>query len=228
MKLLLPILLCMLVSAGSAVASEEQRYNQVRLQAQQSESVSNDTMHVSLSAYAEHRDAASLAEQINADMEWALAVAGKYKDVKASTGGYRTWPVHRDNVMKGWRAQQTLSLESRDIKALSQLSGKLQEKLQIKSMNFSVSDEKRAIVENRLITSALDAFKERARLVGENLQANGYRIVDINVGTSAQHPPVLYQRMATAAMESDSQVAVEGGDSDINVNISGSIELIIP
>ena len=120
MKMLLALVLCTLVYATSAVADEEQRYNQVRLQAQKSESVSNDTMHVGLSAYAEHRDAASLAEQINEDMEWALAIVSEYKDVKASTGGYRTWPVHRDNVMKGWRAQQTLSLESRDIKVLSQ------------------------------------------------------------------------------------------------------------
>lgn len=227
MRWLATVLACLCL-AGVAVADDEPRYNRVYLQAQQSESVSNDTMHVSLAAYAEHRDPATLAEMLNTDMQWALAAVEDYQTVKASSGSYQTWPVHRDNVMKGWRGQQMLSLESVDTDRLSELSGKLQERLQIKSMQFSVSDEKRAQVENRLIDASLDAFKARARLVGENLDAKSYRIVDINVGTSSQRPPVMYQRMATAAMESDAAVSVDAGDSDIHVTVSGTIELVIP
>jgi predicted secreted protein len=210
-------------------ADEQPRYNQVRLQAERSESVSNDTMHVTLSTYGEMKDAGMLAEKINGDMEWALAAAKGFEGVKVSTGSYQTWPVRRDNVMKGWRAQQELMLESRDMTELSRLTGRLQEKLQIKTMNFTVSDERRTAVENRLITAALDAFRERAGIVEGKLQANGYRIVDINIGTSAQRPPIVYQaRMAAAPMESASPVAVEGGESDVQVTISGTIELIVP
>ena len=227
MRWLATILAC-LCFAGAAVADDEPRYNRVQLQAQQSESVSNDTMHVSLAVYAEHRDPATLAEMLNEDMRWALALVEDYQGVKASSGSYQTWPIHRDNVMKGWRGEQMLLLESIDTDRLSELSGKLQERLQIKSMRFSVSNEKRALVENRLIGDALDAFKARARLVGENLDAKGYRIVDINVGSSSQRPPVMYQRMATAAMEPDSAVSVDAGDSDIDVTVSGTIELVIP
>lgn len=227
MRWLATILAC-LCFAGAAVADDEPRYNRVQLQAQQSESVSNDTMHVSLAVYAEHRDPATLAEMLNEDMRWALALVEDYQGVKASSGSYQTWPIHRDNVMKGWRGEQMLLLESIDTDRLSELSGKLQERLQIKSMRFSVSDEKRALVEDRLIGDAMDAFKARARLVGENLDAKSYRIVEINVGTSSQRPPVMYQRMATAAMESDNAVSVDAGDSDIHVTVSGTIELVIP
>ena len=112
---------------------------------------------------------------------------------------------------------------------LSKLTGELQNNLKIKSMSFSVSDEKRIAVENRLIDAALNAFKVRALIVGENLNARGYRIVDINVGASAQRPPVMYQaRVATMAMESNDSVAVEGGESDVQVSVSGTIELDIP
>jgi len=224
-------LLACVMTAVAAVRADDTppRYNQVHLQAQQSEAVSNDTMHVTLNSYAEMQDSTRLAARINQDMEWALAKAKQYRDVKVSTGGYQTWPVIRQEVTAAWRGQQDLMLESRDTETLSQLTGELQEKLKVKSMSFSVSDEQRIAVENRLIDDALNAFKVRARIVGDNLSAKGYRIVDINVGTSAQRPPVMYQaRMATMAMEASDAVAVEGGESEVQVTVSGTIELQIP
>jgi predicted secreted protein len=219
--------LCLVVIAGTGQADDDLRYNQVRLQSGQTESVSNDTMHVTLQTYAEMQDPAKLAARINREMEWALEKAKQVKDVKVSTGSYQTWPVTRKEVTTGWRGQQALILESRDTEVLSRLTGQLQEKLQIKSMNFTVSDEKRVAVENRLIGIALNAFKERARIVGDNLKADGYRIVEINVGTSSQRPPVIRQaRMAS--MEAGDAVAVEGGESDVRVTVNGTIELHIP
>jgi predicted secreted protein len=219
----------LLLPAHTARADTDLRYNQVHLQAQQSESVSNDTMHVSLSTYGEARDPASLAMQLNTDMEWALAIARQNEGVTVSTGGYQTYPVHRDNVLKGWRGQQSLELEGKDTRQIGELAGQLQEKLQIKSINFSVSGEKRHAVENRLIDRALEAFKQRARIVGDNLKASGYRIVDINISTSAQRPPVPYQaRMMAAPMEAAAAVAVEAGESDIVVSVNGTVELQLP
>jgi predicted secreted protein len=223
------LLVCLAVCARTGLANDDLHYNQIRLQSQQTESVSNDTMHVTLQTYAEMQDPAKLATRINREMEWALAKAKPVEGVKVSTGSYQTWPVTRKEVTTGWRGQQTLILESRDTEALSRLTGQLQEKLQIKSMNFSVSAEKRVSVENRLIDVALNAFKERARIVGDNLKADGYRIVEINVGTSTQRPPVMYQaRMATMSVEAADAVSVEGGESDVRVTVNGTIELHIP
>jgi len=226
------LLLAGLCGTATVMAGEAPRYNQVNLDAQVYEQVSNDTMHVSMNTYGEHREAARLAAQINGDMEWALSLAKPHQDVKISTGGYQTWPLpSKDNLTtKGWRGQQTLTLESRDSETLSQLVGQLQERLKINAMNFTVSDEKRVAVENRLIDSALEAFKARAKIVSTNLKASGYKIVSINVGTSAPPPPVLYRaRMATMAMETAGPpVAVEGGESEVRVTVNGTIELVMP
>jgi predicted secreted protein len=223
------LLLCLAVFAGTGLADDELRYNQIRLQSQQTESVSNDTMHVTLQTYAEMQDPAKLAARINQEMEWALAKAKQVKGIKVRTGSYQTWPVTRKEVTTGWRGQQDLVLESRDTRALSDLAGQLQDKLQIKSMSFTVSDEKRVTVENRLIDLALNAFKERARIVGDNLKADGYRIVEINVGTSTVRPPMMHQaRIASMSMEAGDAVAVEGGESDVRITVNGTIELQIP
>ena len=223
------LLLCLSVFTSISLADDELRYNHVRLQSQQTESVSNDTMHVTLQTYAEMQDPAKLATRINQEMEWALAQAKQQKGVKLRTGSYQTWPVTRKEVTTGWRGQQDLILESRDTQALSHLTGQLQDKLQIKSMSFSVSDEKRVTVENRLIDLALNAFKERARIVGDNLKAGGYRIVELNVGTSTARPPMMHQaRVASMSMEASDAVAVEGGESDVRITVNGTIELQIP
>jgi len=229
-----PILLLLtgLFAATAAAAGEAPRYNQINLDTQVSEQVSNDTMHVSMNTYGEHREAAQLAAQINQDMDWALSLAKQHKAIKISTGSYQTWPLpSKDNLStRGWRGQQTLTLESRDSEVLSQLVGSLQERLKINAMNFTVSDEKRVEVENRLIDSALEAFKTRARIVSANLKAADYRVVAITVGTSAQPPPVLYRsHVTTMAMESAAApVAVEGGESEVRVSVNGTIELVMP
>ena len=80
------VLCAALLLAGPVTADEQPRYNLVRLQAQESEPVSNDTMHVTLSASGEQRDAADLADRINADMAWALDLAKRHEAVKVNTG----------------------------------------------------------------------------------------------------------------------------------------------
>jgi predicted secreted protein len=225
------ILTAMLLACcmSAAAAETESHYNRVQLQAQQRESVSNDIMHVTLNSFGEARDPASLAVRINEDMDWALGIARRHEGVTVGTGGYRTYPVYKDNVLTGWRGEQSLELEGSDSRTISRLVGELQEKLQVKSMSFSVSDEKRAGVENRLISQALDAFKARAGIVVGNLRATGYRIVDITISTSSQRPPTPYPvGMLAAPMQAESRVAVEAGESDISIMVSGTIELSLP
>jgi predicted secreted protein len=228
----LPVTLAALLLAGftgAVHADTDSVYNRVRLQVQQTESVSNDTMHVTLNTFDEARDPASLTSRINQDMEWALGIARRQQGIMSRTGGYQTYPVYKDNVLKGWRGEQSLELEGKDIHAMSRLVGELQERLQVNSMSFSVSDEIRTEVENRLISRALDAFKARAAIVVDNLHATGYRIVDMTISTSSQRPPAPYPvaRMA-ATMQSESRVAVEAGESDVSVVVSGTVELSLP
>ena len=186
-------------------------------------------MHVTLNTYAEMQDSSKLAARINQDMDWALAKARQYSDVKVSTGGYQTWPVTRKEVTSAWRGQQDLILESQDTEKLSQLTGQLQEKLKIKSMSFSVSDEKRTAVENRLIDAALNAFKVRAGIVGDNLNAKGYRIVELNVGTRhSAHRSCTRQEWPPWPWRPVTLSPSKGGESDVQVTVSGTIELQIP
>jgi predicted secreted protein len=214
----------------AARADADTHYNRIQLQAQQTESVSNDVMHVTLSTFGEARDPAELATRVNDDMQWALGVAKRYAGVTVGTGSYQTYPVYEENELKRWRAQQNLELEGKDSRRVGQLVGELQARLQVKSMSFSVSNEKRITVENRLIGQALEAFKTRAGIIGNNLHSTGYRIVDLSIGTSSPRPPVPYPVGVRAASmtAAESRPGVQAGESEIAVTVSGTIELTMP
>ena len=126
---------------------------------------------------AENRDPAKLAEQINTDMHWAVQRLKSQTAIKTQSGSYQTYPVYDDKKIVRWRGRQDLQLESGDVDVLSKVLGDLQERLQIQSLQFSVSPEKLATVESALIEEALAAFRKRAALISRSLDAGDYGLV---------------------------------------------------
>ena len=110
--------------------------------------------------------------------------------------------------------------------AVTRLVGKLQSRLQLQSLSFSVSPEQRRKVEDGLIEEALGAFQARADLVRRNLGASGYEIVSLGIDTPGGPPPP--RPMLRAAAVSEAAVAppaVEGGTTRVGVQIHATIEL---
>lgn len=211
------------LSQARAADEAPLRYNQIHFQAERSRPVDNDRMHATLYVTAEDADAARLAGEINRTMDWALKAAKSKTRVQAHTTGYRAYPVKEK--LKRWRATQELQLESSDFAELGGLIGQLQERLQVGAIHFSISPERRKLVEDELITQALDAFKQRAELVRRQLAAKGYRLVDISINTGGGPQPVPMMRGAFMESASVSPPAVEAGTGTLSVNVGGTIEL---
>jgi len=152
----------------------------------------------------------------------------KTTGIKYETGNYQTQPIYQNQQIAGWKASQEIELKSSDFNQLSTLVGKLQKDLKISSMAFEVSKPVRQKAEQRLSIDALDQFKERAMLIQKTMGASGYQVVSINVDTGSNRPLMRPMMMrAEMAMASDSGgPSIEGGDSTINVNVSGQIQLI--
>ncbi len=229
----MPRFICLIATAfilglsitGPASAAEETpRYNQIHFQVERNRAVDNDRMHAVLSTTAEDDNAARLADQINRTMDWAHKTAKTKTKIEVRTGGYRTHPVYDKDKIRRWRATQELILEASEFAELGGLIGQLQERLQVTSINFSVSAEKRRAVEDDLITRSLEAFKLRAELVRKQFAAKGYRIVEVSINTGGGQPVPL---MRGLAMESASVAppAIEAGTSTLTLIVGGTIEL---
>ncbi|HNP02208.1 MAG TPA: SIMPL domain-containing protein, partial [Agitococcus sp.] len=150
--------------------------------------------------------------------------------VKLTSGNQQTYPIYNDkNKLDGWRGRAEIQVSSKDFKSAGELISQLQSKLQLNNLNFSVAPETRRELENQLITEAVAAFKTRADKIKTAWSAKGYKLIQMNLGTTNNQPPQPMYMMARAAkMEmADGAPAADyaGGQSRLNVQVSGSIEL---
>jgi len=227
-RLLLTVpILGLAVTDRTMAADETARYNQIHFQVERNRPVENDRMQAVLSVTAEDENPARLADQINRTTAWALKTAKAHHKVEARTASYQTYPVYDKNKIRRWRGTQELVLEGSDFADLGGLVGQLQERLQVTSINFSLSPARRAAAEDEMITQALEAFKQRAELVRKQLAAKGYRIVDAFIDTGGGQPVPIMRRAAamSSAAEAVAPPAVQGGTSMLTVNVRGVIEL---
>lgn len=208
-----------------AFAADETLFNTVNLQAQAEREIENDQMVVLLATELEGAETASLAAKINSDMKWALERIKKYASVESQTKSYQTFPTYRKQVIISWRASQQIEIKGENIAELTELVGKLQEKLQVKQMSFNPTTENIVKFENELIEEAMQAFLARVEIVKKHMPAKNHRIINLNINTGGYNPPVIYaQRNLMKSMEMASSPAVETGTSKVTVSVSGSVQ----
>ncbi len=216
------------VFSATALAETVIAEDQVSFQVEVGRDVGNDRMVAILNVMAEEKKPANLADRINSTMAWALDQARANKQVTSRSGSYQTYPVYDDRKIVRWRGRQELQLESQDVDQLSQLVGILQSRLQMQSLQFSVSPDRRRQVENELIEQALDAYQARADIIRKSLGAKTYKLMDINIRSSGRSPviPMRAEAVSTLSRSSVSTPALEQGTSRVNVQVSGKIRLL--
>jgi len=211
--------------------AEELNYNLYQLHASANEDIANDLMVVTLKSLHQADSAQQASEQVNKDMQWALSELSKDARVSAKTEGYRTYPQYRNEKIRAWTVAQNLRLESDDFEWLTDKIAKLQERLNVQSMSFGVKPETRTILENKLMTEVLAAYRQRADIVVNAMQAKGYKIVNTSINTQGSYSPQFAQRsqgkslQISALSESHTQPAVESGETKITVNVNGQVQL---
>ena len=217
---------CLFISALSQAHDNDPLFNQVNLQAQAERDIPNDQLTVIMAVEEEGKEAEKIANKINKDMAWALDNVKKHKDIDSRSLSYNTQPIYDKRVVIGWRANQQLKLTSDHIPKLTGLVGELQQRLQVKSMNFSPKRETRERYENELIEEAMLAFKKRVEIIKKHMDEKNTRIVNIHINTSGGYPRPVYAESRVMAMDAmaKSAPAIEAGTSKVTVTISGSVQ----
>ncbi|MFT7460627.1 MAG: putative secreted protein [Planctomycetota bacterium] len=228
MHLLSNILFLIVFFVYADVASShetETLFNQVHVQAQAERDIPNDEMQTLLVSEHQGKNASDLSRRVNEDVKWAISIAKKNKDIEVSTRAYQTYPIYKDRDVVAWRVSQELQLKSKNMAELSEVIGELQEKLQVRQMQFSASKQTRDEIENELIEEAMQVFKRRAAIIKKHMEEKDYRIVNLHVNSNGQQPQMMHaQRNRVQAMEMASAPTVEAGTSKITVTVSGSVQ----
>lgn len=231
----LPLALALLAAplAIPALAETPLPYQRVSFSTEVAREIPNDQMNAVLSVELSDKDATRLAQQIATLMNDAMRKASAYPMVRTTTGSQNTWPVYGPGLttsskLESWRGRAEIRLESKDFKATSELVAKLQDKLQLNGVSFSVAPDTRRKVEESMTGEAIAAFRARAETVRSAWAAKGYRLVDMNLGAAGGPMPYMPMARAMKAMDGAESVPsqdVAGGDTRLVVNVSGSIEL---
>ncbi|MEE9319603.1 MAG: SIMPL domain-containing protein [Granulosicoccus sp.] len=214
---------------NASEATSETLYNVFTLAASASAELDNDLMIATLAVQAEDKDAAQLANQVNATMTWAINQLRPFSTIKKKTRDYQTYPRYDSSQARrliGWHATQTLEIETDDFQAAGKAIQLLQEKLQIQGTQLRAKEKTRQRGSDALISEALSAFKDRALLVQTNMGAPGYRILDITIETDdSSQPQYRSEAMTMRSMDAVSAPAIESGTSRVSVQVHGRIQL---
>ncbi|NMG75524.1 SIMPL domain-containing protein [Aromatoleum diolicum] len=224
--LALPLALLLLGNVHAAAAEPARAPTTVELSAEASRPARNDMATAILYFQADDKSPAALSRQVNAAIAAALEQTRTYPAVKAKTSGASTFPVYgkEGRKIEGWRMRSEIHLESRDIAALSELLGKLQSSLALASLAMQPAPDTRKSTADLAATDAIHAFQARAQSIAGTL-GKPYRIRHLSVTYGGNQRPV-FPVMKSAAFAADAApMAVEAGESEIAVTVSGTIEL---
>jgi predicted secreted protein len=218
-------LLCLALLPLPALGDENDAVR-LHVSASSERDVDNDRMDVTLQVERSGADTAALAREVRQIMDRALAMGRDYPAVKLRTPAYTTQAVYErrngDMRQTGWRIIQTLELEGTDLEAVTELVGRLQQgNLQVVSMGFSVSRERREQVRRELTDEAIDLWREKAGAAARRLQAGHWRAEELAIQDELDGPPVR-PMMARALDVAESAPAVEAGTSRVRVQVSGT------
>ncbi|AKH21226.1 SIMPL domain-containing protein [Sedimenticola thiotaurini] len=198
-------------------------YDRINLAVSAGEEVDNDTLSATLFAQQEGKDPAELGKRVNSAIKQAVESAKQHAGIKVQTLDYQTTPIYRNNTLTAWRVRQSIRLESRDAALIAQLIGQLQSGLSIGSISYDVSPEQRQQLEARLISRAIQLFRERASLISQEMGHSHYRLVQMDINTGGVSPRPYPMR--TMALKAESAPTLEAGTQRLEVHINGTIEL---
>ena len=165
-KQLLAGLSLVLASVAMPALAHEAEADEPRatLSAEASSEVAQDTVEITLAAELSGASQTEVADALNQRLDSVMKQAKGHQGIEARSGSYRIWPTtDREGKIAEWRGQAEILLESRDFPAVSKLAASLGDRMPISGLSFSVSRERRAAEEQKLLAQAVDAFKARAQ-----------------------------------------------------------------
>lgn len=221
------ILLSALLTITAAACADESAYNRIDFNTEAHREIANDLLLAQMQVEVSDGSPARIAQKLNSTLNDALKKAGAFSSVKASSGNHNTFPIYgKNNHLDGWRGTAQIRLESRDFKAAGELIGQLQETMQLAGVSFTVAPETRRQIEDALVSEALAAFRQRAESIRVSMNGSAYKVVHISINQGGYYPHPMMEQGVMSARVAAAAPEFTGGDSSINMQISGTIEII--
>ena len=218
---------CLALLTGMLLCTATQAATTIELTAEASRPAANDMVRATVFAEASGSNPAELARRVNQDIAEGLKIIKAKPGVSVKSGRQSTFPVYGQNQkIESWRIHSELILESRDVAAVSELLGELQQRrLAVSGVSQLPAPETRRKVEDEATRDAIAAFRQRAAVVAEVL-GKPYTIRHLSIQQSGQMPPMPVMRASRAmAADAAAPIPLEAGETLVTTTVSGKVEV---
>lgn len=220
-------------ATAHAQAATPSPRNVVQLSASGSVEVDQDWLVMVLAVSRDGREAASVQRQLQQAVDTALGVLrplAQAQDLQVRSGNFGVYPRHdRDGKISGWRGRAEIMLEGRDFPRVTQAAAKV-DGLTVERIDFQLSRQARAKVQEQAQTEAISAFKLQAQQLAQQFGFTGYSLREVSVNRHGGYEAMPMRRMAIGAAMSDAKmealpISVEAGKVQVQVEVAGSVQL---
>ncbi|WP_114152572.1 SIMPL domain-containing protein [Chromobacterium haemolyticum] len=212
------------VSAAPALADA----TQLNLSASAQREVPNDQISAIFYQQLSNAQPAVLADRLNKAAAQGIALGKTYTKVQLSSGGYNTWPNYDKNgKIQGWQGRVEIQLKSRDFAQAAELMAKLQQNLLLQGLQFSVSDQARKEAEQSMLPEAIANLEAQAKIAAKAIGKNVSNIKELDIGSQSPifRPPMMMKAAGMAANAEVAQPDLQPGQSQLQLQVSGKVEL---
>jgi len=192
--------------------------------------VPRDLLQITFSTTREGADANAVQSQLKQAVDAALAEARKAArpgQVDVQTGAFSIGPRYSPKGgISGWQGTAELSVEGRDVAAISQLAGRITT-LTVARAGYALSRDAREKAEADASGQAIARFRAKAADVARSFGYAGYTIREVTVSGADMPPPTPrpVQMRALTASASNEDLPVEAGRTTVSVTVNGTIQM---
>lgn len=238
-----PLLVLFLAAAGwvslpaqaeTVAPRETPLMNVVSLSASGFLEVQQDWLTLRMNATREGGDAASVQTQLKTAVDSALATArgaaAANQQMQVRSGSFGVYPRYdKAGKISGWQGNAELILDGRDFTRIARTAGRVST-MTVAGMDFSLSREAQQKLETDVQALAIERFKARATEVAKGFGMSSFRLGEISISSADQMEGRMVQRSAMAmdskvSFSKSEPLAVEPGNSKVNVTVSGTVHL---
>lgn len=192
----------------------------------------NDEVVISFRVEKEGANADEIRRYVNRVSEAIQRRLKKESAVKLKTVGRNIqpmwkYPKHSQRVRTGWRMTQSGQVISSKLDAVPKWLDTIEtEGAHLSSLQFRISSSASKKARDRLRLKAISSFRKKATGIAKGLNAEHFRIIQLNTSSQMPQPVIHRAEMAMMAKSADAPPpSLSAGESSLRITVNGTIQV---
>lgn len=216
---------------STAQSKAENKGSNFHFSTQVSRTVEKDLMNAEVFSRKSGKNLAELKKSVSTNLNKVLELAKKDPSIEVFAEGITNYADYdQKGKVSGWVAEGRIQLKSKNFDAVANILENLgNDDVAIAQVEFSVSPEKMASLEDEMTLEIIKQFQHKAEVIQKGLNAKKFVLSDIQLSTpNGDQPPYvssprMYEAKAMSLKAADASLPLEAGRQTISATASGTV-----